>query len=364
MITKKLPLFLFSIICLALFSCASDDNYVPNPEPEQVSPVVFDIAQVPYQTLSEYNFFDGDMKDLDPVYGVLPYDLNSTLFSDYAKKKRFIWMPSDVKASYINDQDILDFPIGTVLIKNFYYNNVVPNNTTKVVETRLMILKEEGWEFANYVWNDDQDEAVFDLDGSITSLEWEESGTQKSVDYRIPAGAECHTCHKTGDTSIPIGPKPRNLNAIFNYGNESKNQLQKWAEFGYLNDNYPNNIETLPEWDDESLSLETRVRAYVEINCAHCHSEESHCAYRPVRFNFNATSDPINMGVCVEPDTDLNVGLSHIVAPQTSLRSVLYYRINATEESVRMPLLGRSLVHEEGRQLIEDWINSLQTTCN
>ena len=365
MITKKLPIFISALICLAMFSCASDDNYVPTPEHEQVSPVVFDIDEVPYQTLSEYNFFDGDMKNLNPVYGVLPYNLNSTLFSDYAKKKRFLWMPDDVKANYVSDSDIIDFPVGTILIKNFYYNNVLPDNKTRIIETRLMILKDEGWVFANYVWDDEQSEASFDLDGSVTAVEWLEEGVNRSANYRIPAGPECHTCHKTGDTSIPIGPKPRNLNAVFDYGDESKNQLQKWAEFGYLDENYPSTIETLPRWDDTSIDLNTRVRAYLEINCAHCHSEQSHCAYRPIRFNFNASSDPVNIGVCVEPDTDIaGAGLSHIVVPETTARSVLHYRISATEESVRMPLLGRTLVHEEGKQLIEDWINSLQTSCN
>ena len=38
--------------------------------------------------------------------------------------------------------------------------------------------------------------------------------------------------------------------------------------------------------------------------------------------------------------------------------------VAASEESVRMPLLGRTLVHEEGVQLFEEWINSLTPPCN
>ena len=109
MILIKQPLFIISLLfCLTISGCASDDNYTPIPEPqeiepEEISPVIFDIAEIPYQSLSEYNFFDGDLKDLSPVYGVLPYDLNASLFSDYAKKKRFVWMPDDVSAAYVND---------------------------------------------------------------------------------------------------------------------------------------------------------------------------------------------------------------------------------------------------------------------
>ena len=158
MLIKQSSFIISLIVCLTIFSCTSDDYYTPIPEPqeiepEEISPVIFDIAEVPYQTLSDYNFFDGDLKDLSPVYGVLPYDLNSSLFSDYAKKKRFVWMPDDVSAAYVNDYSPLNFPIGTVLIKNFYYNNFQPANDTKIIETRLMINKADGWIFANYIWN-------------------------------------------------------------------------------------------------------------------------------------------------------------------------------------------------------------------
>ena len=68
------------------FSCSEDETYIPAEEEPQVSPVVLDLASVPYQTLSEYNFFEGTMSDLEPVYGVVPYELINKLFSDYAKK--------------------------------------------------------------------------------------------------------------------------------------------------------------------------------------------------------------------------------------------------------------------------------------
>ncbi len=107
-----------------------------------------------------------------------------------------------------------------------------------------------------------------------------------------------------------------------------------------------------------------RVRAYVDMNCAHCHAEGHHCDYRPMRFAWNETTDPVNLGVCVEPDEVLLPILTHIVARGNTEKSTLFYRIAATEESVRMPLLGRTLVHEEGVQLFEEWINSLTPPCN
>jgi uncharacterized repeat protein (TIGR03806 family) len=351
------------VLSLLFTSCAKDDAYVPI-EPESESPVVFDIAQVPYQTLSEYNFFDGEMKNLSPVYGVLPYDLITPLFSDYAHKKRFIWMPTGVSASYINDYSILDFPIGTVLIKNFYYENVLPSNEAKILETRLQIKKEEGWVFANYKWNDDQTQASFDLAGSYVPLDFIENNQQRSVNYYVPSGPQCLTCHKSdNDIAQPIGVKPQNLNMAFSYTDGNFNQLQKWKEVGYLSGNIPTNIQTVVKWDDVSQPLDLRVRSYLDINCAHCHEDNRHCDYRPIRFAFNKTSNLTNLGVCVEAHEIFDPSLTYIVNPGNAERSILAVRINSVEESLRMPLLARTLKHDEGAQLIEQWINSLTTIC-
>ena len=328
------------------------------------SNVLYDIESMPFSSLSDYQFFEGDLKNLEPTYGVIPYTLNSTLFSDYAKKKRFIWMPNNSKASFVNENELLDFPVGTILIKNFYYDNVLPNNTTQILETRLIIRKQEGWVFANYAWNSDQSEADLDMNGSFKDLQWEQEGEVKSVQYRIPSGAECHTCHKVMEVAKPIGPKVRNLNLNYIYNDSAVNQLDKLVSVGYLENTLPDVISKLPDYYDTSESLDNRVRAYLDINCAHCHSDETHCAYRPMRFDYSETSDFTNMGVCVEAETDLGFGLGNIVEPGDPRNSVLHFRLSSTEPSNRMPLLARTIVHEEGVLLIEEWITTLNINCN
>ncbi|MFD0963200.1 hypothetical protein [Pseudofulvibacter geojedonensis] len=360
----KKSYFILSLIFTLLFSCKSDDSndYVPAP----VSPVVFDISTVPYNSLSEYNFFEGDIKDQNPVYGVLPYKPINSLFTDYALKKRFVWMPDDVKATYTNDYKTLNFPTGTILIKTFYYNNVLPSNTTKIIETRLMIRKETEWIFANYIWNNDQTEALLDTEGSTLDIEWVEGSVTKSTTYRIPSNAECLVCHKISNTATPIGTKPQNINSNYSYDDGNINQLEKLASFGYLdNANLPTSseIETVVNWKDTSNSLDLRARSYLDINCAHCHIQDAHCSYRPIRLAFNETSNPDNYGECIVPDENINNALTHIVSPTRTNRSVLFYRMNTTNESVRMPLIGRTILHEEGLLLMEDWINSLETVC-
>ena len=359
---KKFKYFIvFQLIVLVFYSCVEDDgdDYVP------VSPVNYDIDRMPYDTLTEYVFFEDEkLSELDPVYGVLPFKPISGLFTDYAKKKRFIWMPNDVKANYSNDYSILDFPVGTILIKNFYYNNVFPDNNKKILETRLMIKKEAGWVFATYVWNQDQTEAFLDMDGSVINVKWEEDGEMKNTDYRIPSREECLTCHKVSLVPTPIGVKPQNLNSIYNYGDEEVNQLEKLVSFGYLNSIETSGINTLVNWSDSSQPLDLRARSYLDINCAHCHSDNTHCSYRPIRFAFNDTENPENLGICMVPDEEVDPTLSHIVSPGRSERSVISYRLRSTNESIRMPLIGREIPHDEGIQLIEEWINSLTTVCD
>jgi len=353
-----LKTLLFLTLITALSSCASDDS-----EYEKISPVEVDLTAVPYQKLSEYKFFEGEMKNLKPAYKVIPYDLNSGLFTDYAHKKRFVYMPENTHATYVADGEALDFPTGAVLIKNFYYENVQPDNSTRIIETRLMIKKAEGWIFANYVWNDEQTEAFLDMDGGYTDISWTEGETTKSANYRIPSEIECLTCHKTtGSIASVIGPKPQNLYKNYVYEDGTKNQLVKWKEEGYLDD-VPNGVAATVDWTDESHPLELRVRSYLDINCAHCHREGSHCDYRPMRFAFSETGIPENLGICVAPDEVINPSLTFIVAKKNSLRSVLSYRIKSTNAAERMPLLGRTIVHEEAVDMIEEWINSMESPC-
>ena len=360
--------WLYLLLCSTTFlSCSQDGAYVALPEnnPVQISPVNFDIEAMPYPSLSDYNFFEGDMKDLNPVYGVLPYDLISPLFSDYAKKKRFVWMPEGSKANYVNDYSILDFPVGTILVKNFYYENTLPNHDTRILETRLQIKKSTGWVFANYKWNDEQTEATFDLNGSFVAVDFMEKGTQKSVNYVIPSAAQCLTCHKSDDdVPLPIGPKPQNLNLKIDYTSGQMNQLEKWVEMGYLNNDFPSNINSMVNFNDDTQPLELRVRSYLDVNCAHCHSDNRHCDYRPVRFAFHESLDLTNLGVCVEGNEIFDQAITKIVSPGNSERSILSVRMNSVAPDLRMPLLGRTIRHEEGIDLIEQWIASLSNVCN
>jgi len=373
-------LFIFFIGSILLFNACKKDPVEPEPTPApSPSPtptptptpiptptptgVSVDLTKVPYAKLTDYRFFTVALKDHIPADGVIPYKPASTLFTDYALKKRFIWLPSGTKSTYVADNELIEFPVGSALIKTFYYDNVEPTGASKILETRIMIRKSTGWIFAEYVWNDDQTEATLQMNGSYIPMAWSQNGTSKSTNYRIPSETECLTCHKSNNNPVPIGIKPQNLNTNYNYSTGSSNQLQYWVSKGILENTLPANIVSTVDYHDVSQPLKTRLRSYLDINCSHCHRENSHCDYRPLRLAFSETLQSVNMGLCVTPDENIDPMLIQIIVPGNIAKSVMHFRLNSTDESVRMPLLGRTLIDEEGVQLLKDYILSIDD-CN
>lgn len=357
--------FALCMLLTALYiSCSEkDDAYIP------VSPVTVDLTQVPYPKLSDYKFFEGDIKNQIPSLNVIPYEPASSLFTDYASKKRFIWMPAGVKATYVADGKILDFPVGTVLIKTFYYTTIQPENKTQIIETRLMIRKEDKWHFYEYLWNDEQTEANLVtgddfVNGSSKTITFTKpSGEVITTDYRIPSDAECFACHKINEIGTPIGVKPQNLNHGHLYGTTNKNILAKLVEQGYL-ESYPENIATTVDYHDTTQPLDLRLRSYLDANCAHCHQDQARCYYRPIRLGFGLTNIDSNIGICLPADEPISSSLQKIISPGNYNKSIMHFRLSSNDESERMPLLGRTIVHDEGVALLRQYIASLTQTCN
>jgi len=357
---------ILSALYLSITSCSdsSSDDYVavPTVPGAPLSPVVMNLDSVPYTNLSKYNFFEGNIKEQQPVRGVLPYDLNSSLFSDYAQKKRFVWMPAGTKASYTSDGEILDFPIGAVLIKTFYYDNAYPARTTDLVETRVMIKKATGWIFANYVWNTDMTEAILTTNSGTKVVKWYQGDYLRTVNYKIPSQAQCASCHLLNNVNKPVGPKPQNLNKDYNYADGTANQLSKWIAMGYLN-TAPANITSTVDWTNTSLSLNLRARSYLDINCAHCHSEGRYCSYTPMDLAFNQTNINTNLGVCVEPQDFVSGDEQYIIAGGDAGASLMFFKVKSTDPTEMMPLIGRTMIHREGVALLQEWIDNMDETC-
>jgi len=322
------------------------------------------IPAEPYDKLSDYNFFEGDIAALKPSAGVLPYDLNSPLFSDYAHKARFVWMPESTSAKYTTEH-VLDFPEGTALIKNFFYNNDETDLTKgrQIIETRILVSRGDEWDAYGYIWNEEQSDATYEVIGDIKELSWINThGERQDLEYIIPNKNQCKGCHAYKNKQLPIGPRVRNLNKDFDYADGTMNQLEKWANLGYLTGYTSGSLSPdVAVWDDaNNYGLHERAMAYLDINCGHCHNP--HGAANTSGLTLLADS-PMDMTLGIFKATVSagagTGGHTYSIVPGNPEESILLYRMKSDNPGAMMPELGRRLLHTEGVELIEEWISNM-----
>ncbi|MGJ3234221.1 SO2930 family diheme c-type cytochrome [Marivirga sp.] len=314
--------------------------------------------------LSDYNFFKGDLADLAANENVHPYKLNSALFSDYAHKARFVQIPKGKSANY-HSTEVMEFPVGSVLIKNFYYPNDFskPDSERRILETRLLIHEEKGWKALPYVWNDEQTEAFLEVAGATKSVSWRDTdGKTQKINYSIPNMNQCRSCHLKDGEIMPIGPSARQLNGDYEYAEKGEmNQLEYWKAHGLLS-NLPNeNIPQLVNYKNENAPLADRARAYLEINCGHCHRPEGPAKNSALHL-MASVKNPAAWGVGKTPIAagKGSGGLKYDIVPGKADQSILTYRMESTDPGIMMPELGRKMVHKEGLALVKDWINEME----
>jgi uncharacterized repeat protein (TIGR03806 family) len=316
------------------------------------------------QSLAEYGLFEGDGSTQQPAEGVIPYDVNTPLFSDYAAKYRFIRLPPGTCVVYQPDE-VLEFPIGTTLVKTFAFLHDLndPARGRRLIETRLLVRKPEGWIGLTYVWNDEQTDATLKIAGATRSVSWVHSdGSSRSVNYIVPNVNQCMGCHENDKVMRPIGPRARNLNRNFEYAAGRENQLAHWQKLGILRGAPPSSeAPQLPVWNDaRSWSVDQRARAWLEVNCAHCHNPLGPARTSGLDLRFDQ-HDLAKLGVRKIPIAAGNGsgGLSFDIVPGQPDQSILLYRIRSTEPRVMMPEVARRLVDAEGVALIRAWIASM-----
>jgi uncharacterized repeat protein (TIGR03806 family) len=310
--------------------------------------------------LSEYGFFSGKLADLKPAQNVIPYSLNTPLFSNYAEKLRFIKLPDGAKVDF-NDSIAFNFPIGTTLIKNFYYLNDFrkPDKGRKIVETRLLVHEQNGWQAYPYIWNDEQTEAFHDPAGETRVISYvNTSGKKVTTNYAIPNKNQCKGCHIRGEKMVPIGLTARQLNRDYEFGGK-KNQLQYLVDAGILKSiPEPGSIPRLAVFDDASTGdLNSRARAYLEANCAHCHSRKGPASTSGLFLDIHETN-PGHLGVNKAPvAAGRGAGDLHFdIKPGEPHNSILVFRMKTNDPAIAMPEIGREQIHKEGVALIEEWI--------
>ena len=320
------------------------------------------MAGEPARQLSEYNLF-ADGLEQTPTEGVVPYDLVTPLFSDYASKDRFIYVPEDKTAEY-DDDDVFRFPVGTTLVKTFSYPADLrePEKDIRLIETRLLVHQKDGWKAFAYVWDEEAADATLKIAGKRLSVDViDSSGNPVSINYAVPNANQCKECHANGDRITPIGPSARNLNHQFSYETGAANQIETWSERGILRGaRSADEAPRAANWTDPTLPIDARARTYLDVNCAHCHRLEGAASNSGLYLRSSET-DPVKWGLMKRPVAAGRGSGDHKfdIVPGKPEESILIYRMKSLDPGVMMPELGRSMVHEEAVEMLEEWIAQL-----
>lgn len=311
------------------------------------------LAADPAPVLSDYGLFS-DVAGAVPAQGVLPYDLINPLFTDHAAKHRLVFVP-DGAAAVFDAADVFSFPVGTVLVKTFAFapDMRAPEDGAYRVETRLLIHKPDGWSAYPYVWNEDQTEAVYTPAGTRIDIETVSPGGEPlQLRYAVPNQNQCKTCHQAGDAIEPIGPKARHL--------AHEGQLTRWVEAGIL-EGLPEAVAGEPYAFDASKPLDARARAWLDINCAHCHKADGSASNSGLWLTATEESGA-RIGLLKHPVAAGrgSGGLKQVIVPGDPDASILLHRMASTEPGVAMPELGRSVSDTESLALIREWIGAME----
>lgn len=314
--------------------------------------------------LSDYGLFanPADPTSSPNGNGIL-YDLNTPLFTDYANKHRFVFVPAESAAAY-RSQAPFDFPVGTIISKTFSIQADLRDATSnqELIETRLLIKRTTGWTALPYIWNAEKTDAVLTKTGGTQAVNWiDANGVARSTDYIVPNTNNCANCHGEEEL-LPIGPTARSLNRVIGYVEGAENQLAHWTNANILTGVPADTaaIDAIPLWGDDTATLDDRARGYLDINCAHCHypsgAGSTSGLYlefsRGFGFEYGECKPPVAAGAG-------SGGLSHVIVPGDASKSIMSFRVNSDKTDVRMPEIGRSVIHTEGVELINAWINAM-----
>ncbi len=319
---KKSVILIVGLIFLFNISCNKEEfnRDIEIPDFNFPKTIVFE------DSLSAYNIFEGNPADLTPSDEFELLELSSVLFTDYSHKQRLVKIPAGTQMTKSSDETI-DFPNGTILTKTFFYYNDERDTTLgkRIIETRLEIKENDVWNVATYIWNQNQTDAILELNGFDTPISWvDENGIGRSTMYHIPTENECMTCHQSNSKMTPLGPTLLNLNRNVERNGNCLNQITHLQNLGLLNQFSVDHIRQMVDYNDLNASLEDRGRAYLAMNCAHCHNPNSWERSAEREFDFRYETPLSEAGIFYEAE-----------------------KIKRALQDREMPLIGTTMLDEE-----------------
>ena len=297
--------------------------------------------------LSDTGCFDASDPSI-PAPGLIEYTPSAPLWTDGATKRRWIAMPdwnqSGTQITVLADGDF-EFPVGTILAKEFALDGVL-------IETRLMVKDLNGdWAGYTYEWNAEQTDATLLDSGKTVTINGQE--------WAFPSPFECLYCHSTA-ANRSLGIETAQLNNTIEYSATGilANQLTTLVSIGLIDASIGDvsTLDSLPAYDDNAASVDTRARGYLHSNCSYCHRPGGP-GVGPEDFRYQLSGDEIGASDVTPWLGSLGVPGAKLLVRGHPELSVLALRMQRTN-FFRMPPLGTSIVDDQGVALINAWIES------
>lgn len=302
-----------------------------------------------------------DVGSLVTKKALIPFTVNSPLWSDNADKRRWVGLPGNAKVIFAPTGEYV-WPGGTVFVKHFELEINEVTKAKRRLETRVLVLDASGGNGygVTYRWRADNSDAdLVGTDGADQVLAITTSSGSRNQTWHYPSRSECLQCHTTV-AGFVLGPKTRQLNGTYAYpGGASDNQVRTWNYLRMFNTEVSESAiagyHRLVKVDDSSATLEKRVRSYLDANCANCHRPNGVVTMWDGRFDTPLADQGIINGV---PRDSLGISGAHVVTPKDLVKSLMHLRLKGTDMR-KMPPLARNLVDTKAVAALESWIASL-----
>jgi len=310
--------------------------------------------------------------------GVVPYDVNSPLWSDGAYKHRYLALPPGKKIGYA-PQEVWNFPKGSVLVKTFEMELEAGTPTSrKRLETRLLHLEEGHWRGYTYIWNGQQTDA--DLleeprgrDQTLTIRDAAAPGGQREQVWHYPGRAECTLCH-TMPSKFVLGLKTAQLNRDMQYAGGRDNQLRAMEQAGLFDQPIlPKHglsgdagkdpaaytrLPKMPDPADPAANLNDRARSYLDANCSHCHRKWGG-GNALFELTYQLPLDQTRTIDVPPQHGDHQIAGGKLIVPGRAEQSLVPWRMKQLGPH-RMPRVGSHVIDAKGVQLINRWIDEMR----
>jgi glucose/arabinose dehydrogenase/mono/diheme cytochrome c family protein len=308
----------------------------------------------PPALLSQTGAFS-DLKTLTPTSQLTAYTPKVAFWSDYAVKTRWFYVPQSAPRITYSRDGSWTFPTGMVWVKNFEMEMRRGDPTSRRrLETRFIVKTADGVYGITYKWRPDESDAdLVPETGLDETLDVQVNGQMTKQQWRYPSRSECLSCHSQV-AGYALGFNTRQLAWDVN----GLNQIEAMTKAGYFS-NPPTDVKGLPVFakaDDQTQSLEYRVRSYLAVNCVQCHqpggaAQGSFDARPTVSL---ADANLVN-GLLVRNGED---AANRWAVPHDPQHSMVLLRVKG-EGMPRMPPLATHELDRGAINLLTEWINAL-----